>query len=254
MNLDLIAINSWWPASISVLLGNDDGTLGTRKSYSVGGDDATAATTGDFNGDGHIDVAIVLASAHQLSVMLGKGDGSFQSAVTYSLADYPSAVMTLDVNRDGILDLTASLGQGYCWNSCGAGGFAILIGRGDGTFEPSLNYFLTSGGFRGLAAADVDADGDLDLTLTHPGGVKIVFNNTHQASDRWSADVNGDGQFDSSDLVIVLAAGEYDDGVLHNSTFDEGDWNGDGDFDSSDLVLAFQQGHYQFAARRPFNG
>ena len=61
-------------------------------------------------------------------------------------------------------------------------------------------------------------------------------------------DANGDGLFDSTDLVIVLQAGEYEDSFQHNSTFAEGDWNGDGDFDSSDMVLAFQAGHYEQSA------
>ena len=61
-------------------------------------------------------------------------------------------------------------------------------------------------------------------------------------------DANGDGIFNSSDLVQVFQIGEYEDGVPNNSTFAEGDWNGDGDFDSSDLVLAFQAGMYVAAA------
>ena len=51
--------------------------------------------------------------------------------------------------------------------------------------------------------------------------------------------------FDSSDFVAVFQAGEYEDGIAGNSTFEEGDWNGDGDFDSSDFVFAFRGGHYQ---------
>ena len=62
-------------------------------------------------------------------------------------------------------------------------------------------------------------------------------------------DSNGDGIFDSSDLVAVFAAGKYEDGIEDNATFDEGDWSQDGDFDTSDLVAAFQAGHYVAAAR-----
>ena len=42
----------------------------------------------------------------------------------------------------------------------------------------------------------------------------------------------------------MFKAGKYEDGVDRNSTFDEGDWNGDGEFDSSDLLLAFKAGTY----------
>lgn len=57
-------------------------------------------------------------------------------------------------------------------------------------------------------------------------------------------DSNEDGVFNSSDLILVFQAGEYEDGIAGNSTFAEGDWNQDGDFDSGDLVFAFQAGTY----------
>jgi hypothetical protein len=57
-------------------------------------------------------------------------------------------------------------------------------------------------------------------------------------------DANLDGQFNTSDLILALQAGQYEDGVAGNSTWAEGDWNGDGEFDSHDLVLAFAYGAY----------
>ena len=61
-------------------------------------------------------------------------------------------------------------------------------------------------------------------------------------------DANLDGRFDSSDLVEVFQAGQYEDNVQGNSTWATGDWNCDGDFDTSDLVAAFQDGGYVSAA------
>src|SRR5690606_11275138 len=58
-------------------------------------------------------------------------------------------------------------------------------------------------------------------------------------------DANHDGLSDSSDLVEVFGAGEYEDGIPGNSTWEEGDWNRDGDFDSSDILLAMQSGGYE---------
>ena len=63
-------------------------------------------------------------------------------------------------------------------------------------------------------------------------------------------DSNLDLRFDSSDLVRIFQAGEYEDATDGNSTWEEGDWNGDGDFNSADLVLAFQDGGYFAAATR----
>jgi hypothetical protein len=61
-------------------------------------------------------------------------------------------------------------------------------------------------------------------------------------------DANVDGLFNSQDLVQVFQAGEYEDGIAGNSTWNEGDWNGDLEFDTSDLVSAFQSGRYELAA------
>ncbi|MCA9172043.1 MAG: lamin tail domain-containing protein, partial [Planctomycetales bacterium] len=65
---------------------------------------------------------------------------------------------------------------------------------------------------------------------------------TPGVSPRIPGDVNGDGQFNSSDLVLLFQIGEYEDSIARNSIYSEGDWNGDGDFDTADLVLAFQLG------------
>ena len=60
------------------------------------------------------------------------------------------------------------------------------------------------------------------------------------------ADLDGgqDGVFNSSDLVIIFQAGEYEDNESNNSSFDEGDFDGDGDFTTADLVFAFESGTF----------
>ena len=57
------------------------------------------------------------------------------------------------------------------------------------------------------------------------------------------------GEFNSSDLVLVFGVGEYEDGIEFNSGWADGDWNSDGDFDSSDLVIAFRDGRYEQGPR-----
>ncbi len=94
---------------------------------------------------------------------------------------------------------------------------------------------------------DIGGDGDKDVIVGifarafGIGGEIVWFEN------RLIGDVTDDGVFDSSDLVTVFQAGEYEDGIAGNSGFEDGDWNGDGDFDSGDLVFAFQGGHYEGA-------
>lgn len=63
-------------------------------------------------------------------------------------------------------------------------------------------------------------------------------------------DANLDGKFDSNDFVQVFTAGQYEDNIVANSTWDTGDWNGDQEFDTADFVAAFQDGGYESEANR----
>ena len=78
-------------------------------------------------------------------------------------------------------------------------------------------------------------------------GWRASFSNggTPGQPSRIPGDVNGDGIFNSADLVAVFQIGEYEDDIAGNSTFEEGDWNGDGDFNSRDLVTVFILGNFQ---------
>lgn len=87
--------------------------------------------------------------------------------------------------------------------------------------------------------ADFDGDGDLDFLQLNSSSNHVWYEQLPLIGDR-----NGDGIFDSSDLVLVFAAGRYE---ADSATFGQGDWNRDGRFDSSDLVLAFTLGHYHSA-------
>lgn len=68
-------------------------------------------------------------------------------------------------------------------------------------------------------------------------------------ANTWFGDSNLDGEFNSSDLVSVFLAGEYEDEIDLNSTWEGGDWDGDGDFNSSDLVIALRDGGYEAGPR-----
>ena len=82
-----------------------------------------------------------------------------------------------------------------------------------------------------ISIYDMDGDGQLTsldiVEWTDEVGVPL-------------GDVNFDGVFDSTDLLLMFAQGEYEDGISGNSTYSEGDMNGDGEFDSSDLLLLMQ--------------
>ena len=152
--------------------------------------------------------------------------------------------MVADWDADGDPDLgSQDIDWAWVWP---------LLNDGEGNFERGVRVNLRRDGWTpGLVAADFDNNGLPDLAATHSvsGFVSVVLNLSEvDPPTPIVGDANGDGLFDSSDLVTVFQAGEYEDGIPNNSTYEEGDWNGDGEFDSGDLVLAFQGGHYETAA------
>ena len=87
---------------------------------------------------------------------------------------------------------------------------------------------------------DFSGDGEIDLD--------DMSEFVHNGLGTFHGDANLDGIFNSSDLIQVFAAGEYEDDIPNNSTWREGDWNCDGEFDSSDLIRAFADGGYSLSA------
>ena len=126
----------------------------------------------------------------------------------------------------------------------------------------------------GTLQLDVDGSYLYQINLDHPDVVSLGADKTLTESVTYTAsdfsrnsttyltleitgpsepvigDSNGDGLFNSSDLIVIFQVGEYEDGIATNSDFNDGDWNGDGEFDSSDLIFAFQLGEYNMPAAR----
>jgi hypothetical protein len=97
---------------------------------------------------------------------------------------------------------------------------------------------------------DVDVQQNATLRVrwisTDVSQQKVVFG-LDNVSLRFAApgDANIDGIFNSTDLIDVLANGEYEDSIVGNSTWSEGDWTADNEFDSSDLIEALATGQYE---------
>ena len=161
--LDLFAA-TFAAQAVSVLLGNGDGTFQPVASYAAGG--AVSAVVGDFNGDGKLDVALgIIPSGNMgptnVSVLLGNGDGTFQPAVDYSVGSnaYVSSVLVgmEDLNGDGKLDLTVAIYGGEDI-------FSLLLNKGDGTFQPAVNFPAGSEPVA-MAPGDFNNDGRLDMAV-----------------------------------------------------------------------------------------
>jgi len=198
-----------------------------------------AVATGDFNGDGKLDV-VNLDSGSRLNVMLGNGDGTFQTPITLDISAgnfFPEAIAVGDFNGDHLLDVAVwatynnPIGTQvniYLGNGTGSLTFsATYAAPNSGTFNPGPNSFV---------AADVNADGKLDLVaLTPYNGVFIYLgkgDGTFQAPVAYATgcttgtgacnalavgDLNGDGKPD-----LALEAGETTGGgisiLLNNGT------------------------------------
>jgi hypothetical protein len=157
--------------SVSILLGNGDGTFRHPISYDAG-ECPRSLAAGDFNSDGKLDLAT------QTSILIGHGDGTFQRPVSYGAGQVPGWVALGDFNRDHKLDVAGTVRVNIFTR-----GIAIYIGNGDGTFQPPVTY--SAGGWAvAVAVGDFNRDGKLDLATT---GVNI---------SRVSVSMgNGDGTF-----------------------------------------------------------
>ena len=92
-------------------------------------------------------------------------------------------------------------------------------------------------------AYDLNGDRKVDA-LDRDHLIRSILNSTY-------GDSNLDQLFTSQDFIQVFQAGKYEDEIIGNGSWAEGDWNGDGDFDSNDIILAFQMGAYSAAAKPP---
>ncbi len=94
--------------------------------------------------------------------MLGNGDGTFQSPVAVPVGATTNSAIATDLNGDGIPDLAVGIGSGF---TPGAGLVAVMLGNGDGTFQPAVFYGPPLGRGANIAVGDFNGDGKPDLAV-----------------------------------------------------------------------------------------
>ena len=160
--------------TVSVLLG--DGAGGFSAPVACGaGSGPNAVAVGDFNHDGKQDLAVANwgddKTASTVSVLLGKGDGTFAAKRDFTAGVAPSSVGVADFNGDGRQDLAVA--------DWGAGTVSVLCGDGKGSFGPKTDL-ATGPGPEYLAVGDFNRDGLEDLAVpdSSSGAVSILRNTT----------------------------------------------------------------------------
>ena len=99
-----------------------------------------------------------IMASNTVSVLLGNGDGSFQTAVNYGAGDHPHSVAIGDLNGDGGRDLAVA--------NYGSNTVSVLLGNGDGSFQSTVNYGADDGALS-VAIGDLNGDGDRDLAVAN---------------------------------------------------------------------------------------
>jgi FG-GAP-like repeat len=195
---------------MTVLLGNGDGSFGAPAMYPVNsaGDKLIdlSYTLGDLNGDGKPDFLINAGNApglfgpDVLYVLLNKGDGTFGPPITPSVSSPLGGIVVGDFNNDKKGDVVTG----------SANGLSILLGNGDGTFQPAtvIASAACTNGCSNPVTGDFNGDGNLDLFVSTTNGYQVLpgkgdgtFNgsasvNTGAFAGFLVADFNGDGNPD----------------------------------------------------------
>src|SRR5271168_2880107 len=158
-HLDLVTANQG-AGTVSVLLGNGDGTFATNVDYPAGTNPVALAAANFHGASAPLDLAVVDQGANNLLILQGNGDGTFHAPVTLAVGEHPSGLVVADFNADGNPDVAVT--------NTDDNTISVFLGKGDGTFGTPTTVKLVNGQSpTGITTADFNADSFLDLLVAN---------------------------------------------------------------------------------------
>ena len=155
--------------NVNILLGNGNGSFSQAAQSPVAtqGSFPFKVLARDLNADGKVDLVTVNNSSNNLSIMLGNGDGTFQTPTLLALPSSPTAASLADVNLDGNLDLIVSVGISNV--------VRIFLGNGQGAFTQASGSPISTGNVaQWSAVADFNLDGRPDFAVANSGSNTVT--------------------------------------------------------------------------------
>ncbi len=161
------AVTNFEDSTLSLFLGNGDGTFkqatGSPFTLPTTTTGPIAMTSGDFNSDGNLDLALVNETTNNVTILLGNGNATFSLAAgsPFAVGKFPVAIASADLNGDSHADIVV---VNQADNT-----ISVLLGNGDGTFTPALNSPLATGQApTAVTIADFNGDSLPDIAVTDP--------------------------------------------------------------------------------------
>jgi hypothetical protein len=147
--------------TVSVLLGQGDGSFSSEVEY-AGGGSPRKAVVADFNHDGKADIVVGNVYQKTLSMLPGLGDGRFRNRQLTTAGAYAWWLVTNDFNLDGKPDIAVSNYDG----ASSGDSVSVFLGKGNGQFS-APSTFATGKAPIGIVSADLDGDGKADLATAN---------------------------------------------------------------------------------------